>query len=32
MRELKIVGLDVDGKRIICEADDSSEKFVLRSR
>ena len=30
MRELKIVGLDVDGKRIICEADDSSEKFVLR--
>ena len=30
MRELKIVGLDVDGKRIICEADDASEKFVLR--
>ncbi len=30
MRELKVVGLDVDGKRIICEADDSSEKFVLR--
>jgi hypothetical protein len=30
MRELKIVGLDVDGKRIICEADDFSEKFVLR--
>ena len=30
MRELKVVGLDVDGKQIICEADDSSEKFVLR--
>jgi hypothetical protein len=31
MRELKVVGLDVDGKRIICEADDSGEKFILRS-
>ena len=31
MRELRVVGLDVDGKRIICETDDSSEKFVLRS-
>jgi Protein of unknown function (DUF3071) len=31
MRELKLVGLDVDGKRIICETDDSSEKFVLRA-
>lgn len=31
MRELKVVGLDVDGKRIICESDDSAEKFVLRS-
>ncbi|HJT91977.1 MAG TPA: septation protein SepH [Mycobacterium sp.] len=31
MRELKVVGLDVDGKRIICETDDSGEKFVLRS-
>ncbi|RAV13537.1 DUF3071 domain-containing protein [Mycolicibacterium sp. GF69] len=30
MRELKVVGLDVDGKRIICEADGSGEKFVLR--
>jgi hypothetical protein len=30
MRELKVVGLDVDGKRIICETDDSSEKFILR--
>jgi hypothetical protein len=29
MRELKVVGLDVDGKRIICETADSSEKFVL---
>ena len=31
MRELKVVGLDVDGKRIICESDDSSEKFILRA-
>jgi hypothetical protein len=31
MRELKVVGLDVDGKRIICETADSGEKFVLRS-
>ena len=31
MRELKVVGLDVDGRRIICETDDSGEKFVLRS-
>lgn len=31
MRELKVVGLDVDGRRIICESDDSGEKFVLRS-
>lgn len=30
VRELKVVGLDVDGKRIICEA-DSGEKFILRS-
>ncbi|ULE35691.1 septation protein SepH [Mycobacterium sp. IDR2000157661] len=30
MRELKVVGLDVDGKRIICEADGSGEKFLLR--
>jgi len=30
MRELKVVGLDVDGKRIICECDASSEKFILR--
>jgi Protein of unknown function (DUF3071) len=30
MRELKVVGLDVDGKRIICEADNSGEKFLLR--
>jgi hypothetical protein len=30
MRELKVVGLDVDGKRIICESDDSGEKFLLR--
>jgi hypothetical protein len=31
MRELKVVGLDVDGKRIICESDDPSETFVLRA-
>jgi Protein of unknown function (DUF3071) len=31
MRELIVVGLDVDGKRIICETDDSSETFVLRA-
>lgn len=30
MRELKVVGLDVDGKRIICEGAESGEKFVLR--
>jgi hypothetical protein len=30
MRELKVVGLDVDGKRIICEADNSGEKYLLR--
>jgi hypothetical protein len=31
MRELKVVGLDVDGKRIICEANGSAEKFILLS-
>ena len=31
MRELKVVGLDVDGKRIICEGDDPNEKFILRA-
>lgn len=31
MRELKVVGLDVDGKRIICEVDGSGEKFILLS-
>jgi len=31
MRELKVVGLDVDGKRIICETDDPGEKFILRA-
>ncbi len=30
MRELKVVGLDVDGKRLICEAADSHDKFVIR--
>jgi hypothetical protein len=31
MRELKVVGLDVDGRRIICEAENPAETFVLRS-
>lgn len=31
MREIKVVGLDVDGKRIICESADSNEKFILRA-
>jgi hypothetical protein len=31
MRELNVVGLDVDGKRIICECASSGEKFLLRS-
>jgi hypothetical protein len=31
MRELTVVGLDVDGKRIICEGDDPSERFALRA-
>jgi Protein of unknown function (DUF3071) len=31
MRELKVVGLDVDGKRIVCECASSGEKFLLRS-
>lgn len=30
MRELKVVGLNADGKRIICENDESGEKFVVR--
>jgi hypothetical protein len=29
MRELTVVGLDIDGKRIICETANSGEKFVL---
>jgi hypothetical protein len=29
MRELKVVGLDDDGKYIICEADDPAEQFKL---
>jgi hypothetical protein len=31
MRELKVVGLDVDGKRIICESKDTAEMFSLRA-
>ena len=30
MRELKVVGLDVDGKRIICETAEGVEKFILQ--
>jgi Protein of unknown function (DUF3071) len=30
MRELKIVGLDVDGNHVICESDDPGDKFRLR--
>ncbi len=29
MRELKVVGLDADGKHIICEIDDPGEQFKL---
>lgn len=29
MREINVVGLDVDGKTIICESADSGEKFLL---
>lgn len=31
MRELKVVGLDVDGKHIICESDDPGQRFILRA-
>lgn len=30
MRELTVVGLDVDGKHVICESTRPSEKFLLR--
>jgi hypothetical protein len=30
MRELKIVGLDLDGKHILCEGDDPGEKYRIR--
>ncbi|HZE18381.1 MAG TPA: septation protein SepH, partial [Mycobacterium sp.] len=29
MRELKVVGLDDDGKHIICEGDDPADRFKL---
>jgi hypothetical protein len=29
MRELKIVGLDLDGKHLICESDDPADKFKI---
>ncbi|MEZ5091035.1 MAG: septation protein SepH [Micropruina sp.] len=29
MRELKVIGLDVDGKAIICEGRDPSDKFLI---
>ncbi len=30
MRELKVVGLDVDGQHILCEEDDRADAFRLR--
>jgi len=30
MRELKIVGLDLDGKHIICEGENPADKFKIR--
>jgi hypothetical protein len=30
MRELKVVGIDVDGKRILCETKNPTETFFLR--
>lgn len=30
MRELKVIGLDVDGKRIICEGRDPADKYMVR--
>ena len=30
MRELKVVGLDVDGQHILCEEDDRTDTFRLR--
>lgn len=30
MRELKVIGLDVDGKRIICEGRDPADKYTVR--
>jgi hypothetical protein len=30
MRELTLIGLDVDGKHIICEGGDPSDKFLVR--
>ena len=29
MRELKIVGLDLDGKHIICEGDNPADKYKI---
>jgi hypothetical protein len=31
MRELKVVGLDADGKYLICENDDPTEQFKVRA-
>ena len=31
MRELMVVGLDVDGKHIICESKQAGERFLLRA-
>ena len=30
MREITLIGLDVDGKHIICEGGQPSDKFLIR--
>ena len=30
MRELTLIGLDVDGKHVICEGGDPADKFLIR--
>ena len=32
MRELKVIGLDVDGKAIICEGGNPADKFLIPAR
>lgn len=31
MQKLKVVGLDIDGKHVICERAESGEKFIVRA-